>query len=255
MYVPLDVNFPDDEKIEAVGFDGAGLYVMALCIAKRTQTDGRLTRVKLLRLGATDVQLDALVASDLVRADGPDHVIITAWLDHNDSADEIAEKRAADALRKRRTRGKRPNGHGETSERTPPGVQALEVEVEVEVENTSAAGVGERLELVPPPAPSAKAEDTFPVWWDRYPRKLDKAEAAKAYRKALARPRVTHELLLSRLGAQVRVWRAEGTPADKTPYAATWLNKERWADEHLTAPERDPRTPAETYGAPVEQYR
>src|SRR4051812_32307770 len=107
MYVPLDVNFPDDDKIEAVGLAGAGLYAEALCVAKRVQTDGRLTVAKLRKLGADDDLIEACVRVDLFRRDGDD-VQISAWLDHNESAEEIESKRAADAHRKRVTRNKRP---------------------------------------------------------------------------------------------------------------------------------------------------
>lgn len=111
LYVPLDVNFPDDDKIIAVGLDGAGLYAMALCIAKRMNRDGHLTRTHLTRLGASDDLIDCLVKHDLVRADTNGHLQITAWLGHNDSAEVIEEKRAKEAQRKRLTRGKRPRGH------------------------------------------------------------------------------------------------------------------------------------------------
>lgn len=134
MYVPLDVNFPDDDKIESVGFAAAGLYCQALCIAKRIMTDGRLTRVKLRKLGADDDLIDVCVRADLFRTlpDDPDGLQITAWLDHNESVSEIEGKRSKDAQRKRLTRAKRPAGQGEPSDGTPDGVRPLEVEVEVE---------------------------------------------------------------------------------------------------------------------------
>lgn len=137
LYVPLDVNFPDDEKIMAVGLDGAGLYAMALCIAKRLNRDGALTRNHLRRIGADDTLIDTLIDVDLIRCDPtetsertpPDPGMsawtrngalrITAWLDHNPSAEAIEEARAKDAHRKRLTRTKRPNGQTQTSERTP----------------------------------------------------------------------------------------------------------------------------------------
>jgi len=50
MYVPLDVNFPDDDKIASVGLAGAGLYAQALCIAKRLGTNGTVPGRVLRRL-------------------------------------------------------------------------------------------------------------------------------------------------------------------------------------------------------------
>lgn len=166
MYVPLDVNFPDDDKIEAVGLAGAGLYAQALCVAKRVQTDGRLTMAKLRKLGADEALIDACVRADLFRREGED-VQIVAWLDHNESAAEVEVKRAADAKRKRLSRGNRPrNVQPDTqseSARNPP------VEVEVQVEGQ---GQGEQpqtsLAVVPSspatPTLSSEVEQVFAAW-------------------------------------------------------------------------------------------
>lgn len=123
LYVKLDTNFPDGEKIEEVGLVGAGLYAMALCLAKRLMTDGRLTRPKLYRLGATDDLIAELVRVDLfgLRPDDPTGVYITAWLAWNESVADIEAHRAADAQRKRLTRANRPAGQPDTSERPPAG--------------------------------------------------------------------------------------------------------------------------------------
>lgn len=136
MYVPLDVNFPDDDKIEQAGLAGAGLYAMALCIAKRTMSDGRVTTVKLRRLGADDALVSELVRLDLFRTrpDDPGAVWITAFLAHNDDAATIERKRSSDAQRKRATRRKRPGGLRADGADASENVQCLEVEVEVETE-------------------------------------------------------------------------------------------------------------------------
>jgi len=89
LYVPLDVNFPDDDKIEAVGLAGAGLYAMSLCLAKRLLDDGRLTRVKLRKLGGDDALIDRLIEVGLYTADAGDAVRISAWLGHNAPAESV----------------------------------------------------------------------------------------------------------------------------------------------------------------------
>lgn len=126
LYVQLDVNFPDDEKVIAVGLDGAGLYAMSLCVAKRLMSDGRLTRVHLRRLGAPDDLVDRLIAGGLFVPDGDDAVIVAAWLAHNDSVSRIEERRASDAARKRVSRAKRPDGHADTSAPRPDGLADTE---------------------------------------------------------------------------------------------------------------------------------
>lgn len=136
MYVPLDVNFPDDDKIEEAGLAGAGLYAMALCIAKRTMSDGRVTLTKLRRLGADDALVAELVRLDLfrTRADDPGAVWITAFLAHNDDAATVEQKRSSDAQRKRATRRKRPSGLQADGAGASENVRSLEVEIEGESE-------------------------------------------------------------------------------------------------------------------------
>lgn len=224
LYVKLDSNFPDDEKIEDVGLEGAGLYAMALCVAKRLNEDGRIRRSKLRRLGASDDLIDECVAVGLFTEDG-DSVFIAAWLGHNESAEDIATRRAEDAARKRVTRAKRPAGHSETSGRSPSGRADLEEEEEEDKKRTDAA---------------------FAEWWMAYPRKESKQSARKAYAKALTdgpkKSRPTTEALTEALSAQCSVWRRENRPVDKMPHAATWLNGRRWEDEVLSSPP-DPVAP------------
>lgn len=98
LFVPLDVNFPDDDKIEAVGLDGAGLYAMSLCLAKRLLEDGRLTRLKLRKLGADDALIDRLVHAGLYTALADDAVRITAWLGHNEPAESVLSSDKAKRL-------------------------------------------------------------------------------------------------------------------------------------------------------------
>lgn len=137
MYVPLDVNFPDDPKIMDAPLDVVAVYVMALCVAKRLPTDGVLTESHLRRLGADDDIIAHLLASDLVRSDvsgRPGHVQITAWLVHNDSQEAIEAKRQTDAQRKRVSRRKSPQDVQSDASTPSENVQCLEVEIEGEIE-------------------------------------------------------------------------------------------------------------------------
>jgi hypothetical protein len=221
MYVPVDVNFPDDDKIEAVGFEGAGLYVMALCLAKRLNSDGRLTRVKLRKLGASDAQIDALVAADLVRVDGPDAVVIAAWLAHNDDAATVAHRRAEDAARKRRTRGKRPTGHTadapDTSGRSP-----------VVESRDRDRHRGKRSSAADAAAPRLIAPPSFQDFWQAYPRKRDRPAAEKAWAKAVKR---ADPAVIVAAAADHRT--DPNRDEAFTRYPATWLNGDGWADGPL----------------------
>lgn len=132
MYVPLDVNFPDDDKIVEAGIDGAGLFVFALCLAKRTEQDGKVSRVLLRRMGGTDELFDRLVTIGLFdERDGG--LWVTRWLKHNMSKADLDAKRAAEAERKRKSRGNVPSGHAPDTEGIPPEserVRTLEIREE-----------------------------------------------------------------------------------------------------------------------------
>ena len=71
------------------------------------------------------------------------------------------------------------------------------------------------------------ASKKFNEFWDAYPRKAGKANARKAYEKALTIS--DHQTIVKALSEQV----AFGFGVDKqfTAYPATWLNGERWDDE------------------------
>lgn len=67
----------------------------------------------------------------------------------------------------------------------------------------------------------------FAAWWSLYPRKVSRAKALAAYRKA--RRSGTAEQLEAGLRAQLAG--LEARPMDKRPHATTWLNGERWMDD------------------------
>lgn len=76
-------------------------------------------------------------------------------------------------------------------------------------------------------APAPAAFPGFPEFWAKYPRKVGKQAAVKAYRAAL---RVTDPAtILAALDAQLPVF-AEKDPRF-IPHASTWLNAGRWEDE------------------------
>jgi hypothetical protein len=125
LYVPLNVNYPDD--VAGVGPMAELLYVRALCLAKRLGSDGELTDVHVMRLTA-DLKggagsVEPLVAAGLwERLEGGYR--ITAWLKHNLSRGEIEARKAADRGRKRRVNPvgiqseSSRNGTGEGSDST-----------------------------------------------------------------------------------------------------------------------------------------
>jgi len=106
-----------------------------------------------------------------------------------------------------------PNHRTITNHQQPPLPQTPENQFELETPN-----------------PGMDAE--FEAFWDAYPRKNAKAHARKAYAKA--RKTISASALL----AAVKAWPFDEqvrNGSDYRPYAASWLNGERWEDESVQA--------------------
>lgn len=95
-------------------------------------------------------------------------------------------------------------------------------------------------------APNPGMDAEFNEFWSAYPRKNAKAHARKAYAKA--RKTISASALL----AAVKAWPFDEqvrNGSDFRPYAASWLNGERWEDESvqiaLAAQQGRERFPAE----------
>jgi len=77
--------------------------------------------------------------------------------------------------------------------------------------------------------------DLFPEFWHAYPRKTDKANARKAWAKAIKKK------LPSEIIAAAAAYAATKPEPKFTAHASTWLNGERWDDELARAPSEPPR--------------
>ena len=83
--------------------------------------------------------------------------------------------------------------------------------------------------------------DRFSEFWDVYPRRVAKAAAMKAYRKALEQTPADEILDGARRYAAERA----GESDEFTAHPSTWLNQGRWAD----APKRGSTSMADVYAA------
>lgn len=81
-------------------------------------------------------------------------------------------------------------------------------------------------ELIPS-APASSAREGFADFWAAYPNKVGKADAQRAFSKALQR--VDLNTMMAGLGRYA-------AKSDDRPWCnpATWLNQDRWADEPAT---------------------
>ena len=78
---------------------------------------------------------------------------------------------------------------------------------------------------------SRQYTDEFEKFWKTYPRKVGKAEAAKAFTKLLKGGQVDADQLTAAAQAHAQAWQQSGTSQEFIPHASTWLNKGRWSDE------------------------
>ena len=72
-------------------------------------------------------------------------------------------------------------------------------------------------------------DSDFDRWYSEYPHKVDKPAARRAFARARKHSGISP--LVQGLARWVAHWTAAGTPKDKIPYPATWLNGERWNDD------------------------
>jgi hypothetical protein len=109
LYLPLDVNFFDDPRIVRAGEKATTLYLAMALACKRLGTDGRLEPLQIDRLHVPGwkARLATLLREQLVLDLDDGSYTIAAWLQHNDPASIVAQRRAEDAARKR---GQAPHG-------------------------------------------------------------------------------------------------------------------------------------------------
>lgn len=112
LFVKLDTTWPDHPKLLRAGMDGTGLHAVALCLAKRLETDGWIDRLLLVRYGATDDLIDRLVGLSLFEEDGG-RVRPWGWHRRNPSQAAIDCDRSAKAEAAKRGNHKRWKHEGE----------------------------------------------------------------------------------------------------------------------------------------------
>jgi len=84
-----------------------------------------------------------------------------------------------------------------------------------------------------PPTPQggsalATLDPAFEDLWRRFPRKVGKPAARRAFKAAAKNARLAD--IDDGLARWVRFWREDGTAERHIPHPSTWLNQERWND-------------------------
>ena len=90
----------------------------------------------------------------------------------------------------------------------------------------------------------------FEEFWERYPKRIGKADAQKAYVRAMKK--ITHDDLMFALSERLPA--LEAKDKQYRPNPATWLNQERWKDEIDTGSHTGRSRPSGSGNAMVDAF-
>ena len=182
----------------------------------------------------------------------PEGLVIHDWMDR---AGNLIDRRRADAERKRRERAvkKELEASGGTSDASPQDIRTqsrLHQDQTKQYQNT----VDKTVET-PPEPPQADGEEAaslqdqrFDQFWQAYPKKVGKADARKAWKRAKVTSEIFERILTAIEAAKAsEQWQREN--GRYIPNPATWINQGRWDDEipaasPFTAPQGARQAPA-----------
>jgi hypothetical protein len=102
VYLPLDVEFFDNDRVISAGEKAGWLYLAMCCRSKRLLSDGLLThqQIERLQIPGWKRRLQQLVDAGLVVGTDDGRLLILGWLERNLSADQVEQARARDRVRK-----------------------------------------------------------------------------------------------------------------------------------------------------------
>lgn len=83
------------------------------------------------------------------------------------------------------------------------------------------------LPFLVPESKQPSAEESFLLFWSRYPRKIGKFMARKAWNRMTAEERA---YAVEAVLGWAEYWKMLKTEHQFIPYASTWLNRRSWED-------------------------
>lgn len=262
-WVKLDENMTDHPKLVEAGPLAGWLYVCGLSYCNRLTTDGFIPEVVLGRLGAFDLEHDvrglAVGLCDVGLWEWDDDR--SGWWVHNYSeyqpTREEVRAKSEQARSAARTRwGKRPaspdacDPHSDTdADRNAPAMRRTgpyRPEPEEPSPNPPLAAVPDPPPKVPAAPQRPAYEADFEALWKGYPRKVDKADAFKAY-QARRRQGISHTRLAVAVGHYAE--QRQGHDQSFTKHLASFLAKDgpwvEWVAGPPDGARAGPATPEE----------
>ena len=216
-WIKIDDTLPNNPKILPLSDKAFRLYIEALCYANQYLTDGFLPMAIVKRLDTGTVQQELIEAGLwLANEEG---MQIHDYCEHQTSKAQIEAKRDNNRSRVMRYRGA----------------------------SNAVSNAVSNANVTTPEYRRQNTEDrhttSFDEFWNIYPRKVGKAEAERAYLKALKV--ATPEQIIA--GAKKYADDKNRIPI-YTAHPSTWLNQGRWEDEPI--PSREAQT-APTWSPPA----
>ena len=219
LFVKISHNIVENPKIVTLSCEARWAYLESIVYAARNFTDGLIDR-RILHQRWSDSVIKELTTNDenpsWIMLENGD-VQIYAFCDWQMTAEKRKE-----IQEKKRNAGIKSGEARRQASTTRTGVQQVfeqdankkELELELEIEQ-------EKIK------PLAITSPEFDEFWQLWPRRESKATAIKAWDKAVKKIHAT-EIIEK---ARAYVTSPKAPARDYFPYAATWLNQERWNDE------------------------
>lgn len=217
LFIKISHNIVENPKIVTLTCEARWAYLESIVYAARNFTDGLIDR-RILNQRWSKSVIEELTTND----ENPSWIMLengdvqiyafTDWQMTAEKRNEIQENKRKAGIKSGQVRRE--------TNRTRTGVEQVfeqnankkELEIEVEIEKIK---------------PLAIASPSFDEFWQLWPRREGKANAVKAWSKAVKK------ISESDLVEKARAYVTSPTVPEKQyiPHAATWLNGERWNDE------------------------
>lgn len=217
----VDDTLAFHDKVVAAGNEAMGLWVRAGAWCSQMLTDGIVPSHMVAALGTTE-QAETLASVGLWEEHAKGYAF-HGWDEYQFTREEIEAKRKYERDRKRDQRRNALGQYTGVTAVVPKGVPTGHVrDTEGSPTNPSLPDPSH-----PDNTTRAAAPEEFDRFWAKYPRKIGKGQAVKAWKAATKK--AEPEAIISGLNAHLPQWAA--TEEKFIPHAATWLNGERWTDE------------------------
>lgn len=225
----MDDGFHDHPKVDGLSLAAVGLWTLCLTWAHRHRRSalipGHISEARATKVAG---RMAPKLAFELVKAGlwEPEENI-GGWVIH-DFADYLPKERDPDERREAGRRGaqKRWEAARQDGGKLPSGSMANDGS------RASARAFPSRpVPLTTKSTSSADADGAFAEWWALYPRKVGKADARRAWAKAVKAS--SEQAVLDGLKGQLAGLKA--SEERFRPHPATWLRQGRWEDERTPA--------------------